>query len=215
MEFWLWMPQLFACTRARIKTQINRGLSPIIAIRGAAAGDATDHGPRPSRHHEPPRSRSAAFAATPRASCAGKRIMTVTFTDIAAGGGSGLAYERAPSDRLDILLAQYSDSIVDVLGEYFFTPEKPHGAPARPATRPTRSKPAMAAKSSSGPTATMCSPLRFGPASRRPACGSTCSSPTTARTSSSGRSCRSPKKRRAPTRRSAGCRPAPARRPSR
>ena len=31
MEFWLWMPQLFACTRARIKTQINRGLSPIIA----------------------------------------------------------------------------------------------------------------------------------------------------------------------------------------
>ena len=30
MEFWLWMPQLFACTRARIKTQINRGLSPII-----------------------------------------------------------------------------------------------------------------------------------------------------------------------------------------
>ena len=29
MEFWLWMPQLFACTRARIKTQINRGLSPI------------------------------------------------------------------------------------------------------------------------------------------------------------------------------------------
>lgn len=32
MEFWLWMPQLFACTRARIKTQINRGLSPIISI---------------------------------------------------------------------------------------------------------------------------------------------------------------------------------------
>ena len=32
MEFWLWMPQLFACTRARIKTQINRGLSPIIPI---------------------------------------------------------------------------------------------------------------------------------------------------------------------------------------
>ncbi len=31
MEFWLWMPQLFACTRARIKTQINRGLSPIIS----------------------------------------------------------------------------------------------------------------------------------------------------------------------------------------
>ena len=30
MEFWLWMPQLFACTRARIKTQINRGLSPIV-----------------------------------------------------------------------------------------------------------------------------------------------------------------------------------------
>lgn len=30
MEFWLWMPQLFACTRTRIKTQINRGLSPII-----------------------------------------------------------------------------------------------------------------------------------------------------------------------------------------
>ena len=30
MEFWLWMPQLFACTRARIKTQINRGLSPTI-----------------------------------------------------------------------------------------------------------------------------------------------------------------------------------------
>jgi len=29
MEFWLWMPQLFACTRARIKTQTNRGLSPI------------------------------------------------------------------------------------------------------------------------------------------------------------------------------------------
>lgn len=33
MEFWLWMPQLFACTRARIKTQINRGLSPIILQR--------------------------------------------------------------------------------------------------------------------------------------------------------------------------------------
>ena len=32
MEFWLWMPQLFACTRARIKTQINRGLSPIILL---------------------------------------------------------------------------------------------------------------------------------------------------------------------------------------
>ena len=32
MEFWLWMPQLFACTRARIKTQINRGLSPIIIL---------------------------------------------------------------------------------------------------------------------------------------------------------------------------------------
>lgn len=30
MEFWLWMSQLFACTRARIKTQINRGLSPIV-----------------------------------------------------------------------------------------------------------------------------------------------------------------------------------------
>ena len=28
MEFWLWMPQLFACTRTRIKTQINRGLDP-------------------------------------------------------------------------------------------------------------------------------------------------------------------------------------------
>ena len=53
----------------------------------------------------------------------------VSFTDIATGGGAGLAYERAPSDRLDILLAQYSDNIVDVLGEYFFTPEKPHGAP--------------------------------------------------------------------------------------
>ena len=34
MEFWLWMPQLFACTRARIKTQINRGLSPIISYGG-------------------------------------------------------------------------------------------------------------------------------------------------------------------------------------
>ena len=32
MEFWLWMPQLFACTRARIKTKINRGLSPIILM---------------------------------------------------------------------------------------------------------------------------------------------------------------------------------------
>ena len=35
MEFWLWMPQLFACTRARIKTQINRGLSPIILFIGS------------------------------------------------------------------------------------------------------------------------------------------------------------------------------------
>lgn len=33
MEFWLWMPQLFACTRARIKTQINRGLSPSSQVR--------------------------------------------------------------------------------------------------------------------------------------------------------------------------------------
>ncbi len=53
----------------------------------------------------------------------------VTFTDIAAGGGQGLAYERAPSVRLNTVLSQYSDGLVDVVGEYFFTPEKPHGAP--------------------------------------------------------------------------------------
>ena len=39
MEFWLWMPQLFACTRTRIKTQINRGLSPIIHGFGLDGGE--------------------------------------------------------------------------------------------------------------------------------------------------------------------------------
>ena len=39
MEFWLWMPQLFACTRTRIKTQINRGLSPIINRFGFDGGE--------------------------------------------------------------------------------------------------------------------------------------------------------------------------------
>lgn len=56
MEFWLWMPQLFACTRARIKTQINRGLSPIIRapadrqhlIKAPALGKAL----RIHQHHQ-------------------------------------------------------------------------------------------------------------------------------------------------------------------
>ena len=43
MEFWLWMPQLFACTRARIKTQVNRGLSPIIALNQVQWNVRQDH----------------------------------------------------------------------------------------------------------------------------------------------------------------------------
>ena len=52
MEFWLWMPQLFACTRARIKTQINRGLSPIIssAISDCGSNSGTTFNTRSLKH---------------------------------------------------------------------------------------------------------------------------------------------------------------------
>ena len=43
MEFWLWMPQLFACTRARIKTQINRGLTPMM-VRPISSSAISDCG---------------------------------------------------------------------------------------------------------------------------------------------------------------------------
>src|SRR5947208_10676498 len=53
----------------------------------------------------------------------------VTFHDIAAGGGAGLAYNRAPSTRLATLDALVADGFLDVVSEYPASPYKPSGAP--------------------------------------------------------------------------------------
>src|SRR6187549_3896854 len=53
----------------------------------------------------------------------------VTFQDIAANGGSGLAYSRTPSARLAIQNAFVADSLIDVLAEYLISPIKTYGAP--------------------------------------------------------------------------------------
>lgn len=55
MEFWLWMPQLFACTRTRIKTQINRGLSPIIRAKDSRWARLRWRRVRPARCAHPSR----------------------------------------------------------------------------------------------------------------------------------------------------------------
>jgi hypothetical protein len=53
----------------------------------------------------------------------------VTFHDIAAGGGAGLAYARTPSARLATLDAFTADGLIHVDTEYTIAPYKPHGAP--------------------------------------------------------------------------------------
>jgi len=53
----------------------------------------------------------------------------VAFTDLAAGGGAGLTYTRAPSARLALLNGFYADGFFNVAEEYIIAPFKPHGAP--------------------------------------------------------------------------------------
>jgi hypothetical protein len=64
----------------------------------------------------------AAVATLPAASA-------VTFQDVAAGGGSGLAYSRTPSARKAIQDAFVADSLIDVQNEYLISPLKTYGAP--------------------------------------------------------------------------------------
>jgi hypothetical protein len=64
----------------------------------------------------------AAVAALPPASA-------VTFQNIAAGGGSGLAYSRTPSARKAVQDAYVADSLIDVQNEYVISPIKTYGAP--------------------------------------------------------------------------------------
>lgn len=52
----------------------------------------------------------------------------VTFSDIAAGGGAGLIYERAPSDSLEVF-DFFTTQPVLTIADWALTPEKPHGAP--------------------------------------------------------------------------------------
>lgn len=53
----------------------------------------------------------------------------VTFQNIAAGGGAGLAYGRTPSDRLAIQDAFVADGLINVTEEYRISPYKTYGAP--------------------------------------------------------------------------------------
>lgn len=53
----------------------------------------------------------------------------VTFQDIAAGGGSGLAYHRAPSERLHTLEGIQADGRLDLINEYPLLPVKTYGGP--------------------------------------------------------------------------------------
>jgi hypothetical protein len=53
----------------------------------------------------------------------------VTFQDIAAGGGSGLSYSRAPSARFATLEAIQADGLLDLIFEYPQLPVKSSGAP--------------------------------------------------------------------------------------
>lgn len=54
---------------------------------------------------------------------------SVTFQDIAAGGGSGLTYSRTPSARKAIQDAFVADGQLHIPTEYLTSPYKPHGAP--------------------------------------------------------------------------------------
>jgi enediyne biosynthesis protein E4 len=53
----------------------------------------------------------------------------VTYQDVAAGGGAGLAYGRTPSARQATLDAFQADGILDVTTEYATSPYKPRGVP--------------------------------------------------------------------------------------
>jgi len=52
----------------------------------------------------------------------------VTFTDIAAGGGAGLAYERGASESIDLFVV-LTELEVFTFDDLAISPSKPHGAP--------------------------------------------------------------------------------------